>query len=301
MNIFYSFFILVITIQFIYTKNLENKEECNPINILIKKDLSNNCCSEEKITCKDGHVTEINLRFFNLTGPIPSEIGNLNHLKIIDLSYNYNLNGTIPPELGKLSNLEYLNIRANSFSGTIPPELGNLSNLKYLELDRNNFSGTIPPELGKLSNLEYLGLGNNDFSGTIPPELGNLSNLSDFELRSSGLKGPIPPELKKLSEKCDFHLDASLCESTEKDVKKSLKICGYGEPSDLNYRVVLFIGSLIFYIALIIYFIYYCWRNKNKKKGTMFYVLLISVTILTLLFVGFIILIGWIASIASGD
>ena len=61
-----------------------------------------------------------------LTGPIPTELGELASLTRLFLS-NHNLTGPIPPELGSLANL----------TGPIPPELGDLSTLEDLVLSNN--------------------------------------------------------------------------------------------------------------------------------------------------------------------
>ena len=59
----------------------------------------------------------------------------------IDLA-SQNLSGTIPSELGDLTNLTGLHLFVNQLSGPIPPELGDLSNLTYLYLYGNQL---IPP------------------------------------------------------------------------------------------------------------------------------------------------------------
>ena len=81
------------------------------------------------------------------------------------------MKGTIPSELGKLTNLKVLNLSDNELSGTIPPELGKLTNLEELYLWDNGLSGTIPSELGKLTNLKV--------SGTMS-ELGKLICISQI-------------------------------------------------------------------------------------------------------------------------
>ena len=84
------------------------------------------------------------------------------------------LSGSVPSELGNLDNLRTLSLSDNQLSGSIPSELGNLANLGVLWLDVNQLSGSIPLELGNLANLYSLYLGDNELSGSIPLELGNL-------------------------------------------------------------------------------------------------------------------------------
>ena len=143
-------------------------------------------------------VTEIGLLNNGLSGTIPSELGELDGLRGLDLRSN-RLTGSIPNELGDLSNLTALILRDNQLTGTIPVEVGNLANLAELDLYNNRLSGQIPTELGNLANLEFLELGANQLIGTIPTQLGNLSNLTELSLWGNELSGEIPAELGSLS------------------------------------------------------------------------------------------------------
>ena len=118
-------------------------------------------------TGADGRVAELDLDGKQLSGPIPSELGNLDNLEFLSLRDNQ-LSGPIPSELGNLDNLEVLWLRDNQLSGPIPSELGDLDNLERLWLRDNQLSGPIPSELGNLDNLIALSLGNNQFSGCVP-------------------------------------------------------------------------------------------------------------------------------------
>jgi len=60
MNI-YQFFLFSITItqiiQFTYGQNTAVDGECNPVNTLLGKAQSYNCCLDINVNCQDGHIT----------------------------------------------------------------------------------------------------------------------------------------------------------------------------------------------------------------------------------------------------
>jgi hypothetical protein len=157
--------------------------------------VTNMPCSWYGVSCSGGHVSGLELENNQLTGSIPTELGNLTNLEELWLSYNQ-LTGSIPSELGNLGNLTLLNLNSNQLTGSIPTELGNL---RYLWLNNNQLTGSIPTELGNLSNLRYLWLNNNQLTGTIPTELGNLTNLGSLEMAGNSLTGSIPTELGNLT------------------------------------------------------------------------------------------------------
>ncbi|MYD56783.1 MAG: hypothetical protein F4246_07205 [Rhodothermaceae bacterium] len=95
----------------------------------------------------------------SLSGPIPPELGNLEHLWGLWLDNN-SLSGPIPPELGNLEQLQWLDLSSNSLTGPIPPELGNLSGLKRLRIDWNFLTGRLPRSLMQLDSLETFHFGN---------------------------------------------------------------------------------------------------------------------------------------------
>jgi len=150
------------------------------------------------VTASGGRVTELDLPENNLSGMIPSELGNLTNLTWLYLNDNQ-LTGSIPYEIGNLTNLRYLSLRNNQLTGSVPPEIGNLTNLVSLYLYDNQLTGSIPPEIGNLTNLLFLGLANNQLTGSIPPEIGNLTNLKTMILQYNQLTGSIPPELGNLN------------------------------------------------------------------------------------------------------
>ena len=146
----------------------------------------------------DGRVTDIELGWNELSGPIPAELGNLENLENLGLGFNA-LTGRIPGELGALAGLWQLHLAGNALSGPLPAELGNLANLGSLNLQSNELSGPIPAELGGLTNLQTLDLGWNELSGPIPAELGGLTNLFALTLDGNELTGPISAALGDLA------------------------------------------------------------------------------------------------------
>ena len=151
------------------------------------------------VQLKAGRVSSLQLRYNELSGPIPPELGNLTGLDYLHLSGNQ-LTGTIPAELGNLPILLQLYLPENQLTGTIPTELGNLVGLHELDLNHNKLTGSIPTQLGNLSGLVILRLESNELTGTIPTELGNLTGLSNvLFLSQNQLTGTIPTELGKLT------------------------------------------------------------------------------------------------------
>ena len=125
------------------------------------------------VQVENNHVTSLYLDYNNLTGTIPSEIGNLTQLKQLYLSSN-NLTGTIPSEIGNLTQLKVLCIGWNNLTGTIPSEIGNLTQLKQLYLSDNNLEGTLPVSMNNLTNLENIEFSYNKLSGDIPSAITSL-------------------------------------------------------------------------------------------------------------------------------
>ena len=187
-------------------------------------------------TDPSGRVTSLNLQGNQLSGTLPTELGNLRNLTSLRLSGA--ITGSIPSELGNLSNLTYLLILSTELTGSIPTEFGNLSNLRVLGLSGRSFgsipsalgnlgnlrdlqlfrvSGNIPSALGNLSNLEILTLSHSTLSGDIPSALGNLSNLESLSLFDNpNLTGPLPGSFTRLSnlERLELRL-TGLCAPTD--------------------------------------------------------------------------------------
>ena len=149
-------------------------------------------------TGMDDRVTVLELPSNNLSGPIPTVLGDLTDLEVLDLSRN-GLTGEIPAALESLTALTTLDLSSNDLGGGIPSELGDLTALTTLDLSTNNLDGGIPSALGSLRNVAVLRLYDNGLNRPIPAELGNLTNLTELDLSGNGLSGSIPAELDKLA------------------------------------------------------------------------------------------------------
>ena len=131
------------------------------------------------ITIEDNSVVGISMLFNNIEGEIPTSIGQLNNLEVLELSFN-KLYGTLPTELGNLQNLKLLAFNGNGLNGSIPSSIGNLSNLTQLHLSSNYFSGELPDSIANLKQLEVLNVFDNNLSGKLPSKITNLRNLQEL-------------------------------------------------------------------------------------------------------------------------
>ena len=158
------------------------------------------------ITVNSNRVYTIDLRNNNLTGVLPTSIGNLTGLQSLQFDANA-IGGSIPASMGNMISLQYLSLIINQFTGTIPSSLGNLTNLVWLRLADNQLSGSLPSSLGNLSSLAYMHLQDNQFSGSIPSSFGNLSSMYEMILTMNQLTGTIPVSLGNMTNIHDLEID----------------------------------------------------------------------------------------------
>ncbi|KAE8801912.1 putative receptor-like protein kinase [Hordeum vulgare] len=126
-----------------------------------------------------------------LSGTLPSEIGNLKNLGVLDFASN-NISGEIPASIGECQSLQHLNISGNSLQGKIPSSMEQLKGLLVLDLSSNNLSGSIPQFLGNLKGISALNLSLNNFEGEVPKH-GVFLNATAISITGNeGLCGGIP-------------------------------------------------------------------------------------------------------------
>mmetsp|Transcript_56817 Transcript_56817/g.138292 ORF Transcript_56817/g.138292 Transcript_56817/m.138292 type:complete len:780 (-) Transcript_56817:194-2533(-) len=115
----------------------------------------------------------------DMFGPqgIPHWVSHMKDLKRLSFRLTSRI-GPIPTFLGELTKLELLDLDWNQLGGTIPTQLGQLTRLKYLMLNRNKLTGEIPPEVSSgLNRLKVFTVDNNDFTGTLDTCLGGMIHM----------------------------------------------------------------------------------------------------------------------------
>ncbi|XP_044469679.1 receptor-like protein 15 [Mangifera indica] len=133
-----------------------------------------------------------------LEGSIPSSMGGMRRLHLLDLSSN-NFSGELPNGfLNGCFSLKFLKLSNNKFQGQIFPRHMNLTQLQWLYLDNNNFSGKIGNGLLNATSLVVLDISNNKVSGQIPHWIGKFSIISHLVMSNNLLEGSLPIELSNL-------------------------------------------------------------------------------------------------------
>jgi hypothetical protein len=141
-------------------------------------------CNLEGIVCVRGTVAKIDLSEASLCAEtklrstkkkaclgLPTELGLLSGLEIVQLARQTYLQSTLPTEIGSLSKLRHLDVSYTPIFGRLPTELGGLTSLIHFMASFCNFEGTLPTELFLLTRLEKLHLTDSKLTGTFPESI----------------------------------------------------------------------------------------------------------------------------------
>jgi len=180
--------------------------------IELKISLSAYSATTQSIAPEIGNLTALRKLYLSgpFNGNIPASISQLTELRELHLYnthyydtgsetlYTGNISGQLPSDIGNLVNLKWLSI-SNALEGTIPASMGNLHNLTLLRIyqdttyfDQGSLHGEIPEEISNLAQLQQLHISNQKLSGSLPASLTDMTQLHDINLSGNHLSGTIP-------------------------------------------------------------------------------------------------------------
>ncbi|GKV37445.1 hypothetical protein SLEP1_g45476 [Rubroshorea leprosula] len=191
-------------------------------------DLSNNNFSGDLISPSFGLMEQLrylNLSYAQFRGRIPSELGNLTGLHVLDLSQNYYGRLKVGDDIqwiSRLSSLQRLDMSGVNLSQASsnllqlslsscclrnchlpsqnhPLNFTWLSNIQHLDLSANFFQGPIPMFFQNMTSLIFLYLSRNQLSENIPDNISQLSKLKSIDLSNNQLSESIPNSIGQLS------------------------------------------------------------------------------------------------------
>ncbi|KNC53800.1 leucine-rich-repeat protein [Thecamonas trahens ATCC 50062] len=144
------------------------------------------------LLCYSGHVVNIYLGGYSLSGSLPAAMGGLSHLEGLGMAFNA-LDGPIPASFANLLKLNVLELSSNALTGTIPASLLSLPSLERLALDTNFLSGSLPAHNISTSLISQgtFDAYRNELDGTIPDWICSMGS-NKFDISSNSWSCPQP-------------------------------------------------------------------------------------------------------------
>ncbi|KAJ0646980.1 putative leucine-rich repeat domain superfamily [Helianthus annuus] len=197
------------------------------------------------------NFTSIDISSNHFSGEIPSTIGQLKALYILNVSHNA-FTGSIPTSIENLRQLESFNVSHNAFTGSIPTSMENLRQLESLDMSWNKLTGEIPYALTSLTFLPILNLSHNQLRGIIPSGIQFQTFENDSYVGNKGL--------------CGFPLSRN-CSSSTKIATNSQESENGNDWQSILYGMAIGAGSLT-----VISVLYTIWKSyyplsRNMKRS----------------------------------
>ncbi|CAL9088936.1 unnamed protein product [Musa acuminata var. zebrina] len=143
--------------------------------------------------CEQRATLYLSISGNNLSGIVPSSMGQLSALQVLDLSSNL-LEGNITEAyFSKLINLDNLDISYNSLNVILPNDWLPPFNAYSIIMSSCNLGTRFPVWIQTQTNLKYLSLSEVGLSGNLPTWFSDIStSLWYLNLSSNNLNGPLP-------------------------------------------------------------------------------------------------------------
>lgn len=161
----------------------------------------------------------------NVSGPIPSFIGHLPSLSILNLNSIDKITGPIPESLvnsSSLTSLHFFDLPSMK-SSSMPSDWSKASSLSDISLRRLPISGSLPSKLPPL--LDRLAIGSTLLDGTIPQAIVDHPLLRTLIISNTHISGTIPaPTDLENTNLYDFRVDHSEVTAVHADALRAKKL-----------------------------------------------------------------------------
>ncbi|XP_027367298.1 receptor-like protein EIX2 [Abrus precatorius] len=144
------------------------------------------------------HLEYLSLYFANFGWKVPSSLGNLKKLYLLDLGFNnFDIQNNDFNWISQLESLEHLGMSGVYNDGDTHNLFQNMSSLSYLDLSYNDL-GPIPDAIRNMTSIQFIYLSHNNIT-SIPSWFRSFNKLVRLDLSVNGLHGPIPDAFRNLT------------------------------------------------------------------------------------------------------